>query len=210
MDLNRLRELPLMGILRGIGEEEIGPVAETAIAAGLLAIEITMNTEGAPVLLRKLAAEARGRLMVGAGTVLTQGDLERALDAGASFIVTPTLVEEVMAGCRAREIPVFPGALTPTEIHRAWTAGAAMVKVFPSTAFGPAYFKEIAGPFPGIELLACGGVTPDNIGAFFQNGARAASFGGSVFKRQWLETGAYDDIEAGLRELVGAYKTRCE
>jgi len=206
MDLDRFRELPLLGILRGIREDEVGPVAETALAAGLSAIEITMNTDGAPALIRRLLAEARGRLMVGAGTVLTSEDLEEALDAGASFIVTPTLVEAVTKGCEERGIPVFPGALTPTEIHRAWSAGAAMVKVFPAAAFGPAYFKEIAGPFQEIELLACGGVTPENIGAFFKNGASAASFGGSIFKREWLETGAYDRVEAGLRELVGAYK----
>jgi 2-dehydro-3-deoxyphosphogluconate aldolase/(4S)-4-hydroxy-2-oxoglutarate aldolase len=205
MDLHVFKELPLMGILRGVKEREIEPIVETAVRAGLRAVEITMNTDGAPGLIQKLRAVAKDRLMVWAGTVLTTDDLSRALGAGAGFIVMPTLAPDVVARCVESNVPVFPGALTPQEIQAAWNAGAAMVKVFPSSAFGPSYFKEIAGPFPEIELLACGGVGPDNIGEFFHCGAKAASFGGSIFKRDWMEQGAFDRIEAGVKALIDAY-----
>jgi 2-dehydro-3-deoxyphosphogluconate aldolase/(4S)-4-hydroxy-2-oxoglutarate aldolase len=205
MDLRAFKELPLMGILRGVKEREIEPIAETAVRAGLRALEITMNTDGAPGLIQKLRAVAKERLMVGAGTVLTTEELSRALEAGAGFIVTPTLAPDVVARCIESDVPVFPGALTPKEIQTAWNAGATMVKVFPSSVFGPSYFKEIAGPFPEIALLACGGVGPGNIGEFFHCGAKAASFGGSIFKREWLENGAFDRIEAGIKALVEAY-----
>jgi 2-dehydro-3-deoxyphosphogluconate aldolase/(4S)-4-hydroxy-2-oxoglutarate aldolase len=206
MDLHVFKELPLMGILRGIKEREIEPIVETAVRAGLRAIEITMNSDGAPLLIQKLRAKSKGRLMVGAGTVLTSEDLSRALEAGAGFIVMPTLEPDVVARCVESNVPVFPGALTPQEIQTAWNASATMVKVFPSSVFGPSYFKEIAGPFPEIELMACGGVGPGNIGEFFYCGAKAASFGGSIFKREWMEQGAFDRIEAGIKALVDAYR----
>ncbi len=209
MDFNGFYERPLMGILRGIRDKELAPVLETILAAGLRAIEITMNTKGAAALIKRLADLAAGRILVGAGTVLTSDDLERALDAGARFIVMPTLVEAVVSRCVARAVPVFPGALTPQEIWTAWTAGATMVKVFPSSVFGPAYFREIAGPFPDIPLLACGGVGAHNLNEYFRCGARAASFGGSVFKREWMAQGAFDRIGEAVGALVREFETGC-
>ncbi|MBI3785553.1 MAG: bifunctional 4-hydroxy-2-oxoglutarate aldolase/2-dehydro-3-deoxy-phosphogluconate aldolase, partial [Deltaproteobacteria bacterium] len=154
MDLERFRRLPLLGILRGIAAADVVPLANVAADAGLPAIEVTMNTTGAAGLIRQLNEAAKGRLMVGAGTVLCLDDFDAAVDAGASFIVMPTLVPAVVERCRSAGIPVFPGALTPQEIFNAWQAGATMVKVFPAGAFGPAYLKEVKGPFRNIELLA--------------------------------------------------------
>src|SRR6185436_19530749 len=111
MDLDRFRRLPLLGILRGIAAGDVAPLADAVAGAGLEAIEITMNTAGAPALIRSMVAAAGDRLMVGAGTVLGLDDLARALDAGATFIVMPTLVREVVERCRGAGIPVFPGAL---------------------------------------------------------------------------------------------------
>lgn len=207
MNLETFSKLPLMGILRGVRPDEIGPLTETVIAAGLTTIEITMNTAGAPDLIRRLIDCAQGRLTVGAGTVLSEQYLSAALAAGASFIVMPTLVEPVVRRCVEEGIPVFPGALTPQEIHNAHTAGATMVKVFPANLFGPAYFKDIQGPFDDIPLLACGGVNPETLGAFFANGASAASFGASIFRREWLESGDYQRVGEALRDLIGAYRT---
>ncbi len=207
MDVVRFRELPIVGIVRGIEANEVAPLAEAVAAAGLGALEITMNTEGAPGLIRSMVAAASGRLAIGAGTVLTLDDLEAALDAGASFIVSPTLVPQVVERCVARGVPVFPGALTPQEIHAAWTAGATMVKVFPAAAFGPAYFREIKGPFADIELLACGGVTPENLPAYLAHGASAVAFGGSIFRRDWLADGQFGRVEDEIRRLVRAWQS---
>ena len=147
MDLARFRRLPLLGILRGIAAADVEPLAEAVIGAGLTTVEITMNTAGAPALIARLRAAAGERLMVGAGTVLDLDDLAAALDAGASFIVMPTLDAAVVERCVAERVPVFPGALTPQEIFTAWKAGATMVKVFPAGVFGPGYLREIKGPF---------------------------------------------------------------
>jgi len=202
MDLDRFRRLPLLGILRGISADDVAPLVEAVVGAGLEAIEITMNTADAPALIRAMIGEADGRLIVGAGTVLGTRDLDAALDAGAGFVVMPVLVAEVAERCAAAAVPVFPGALTPQEIFAAWKAGAAMVKVFPASCFGPGYFKEIKGPFADVELLACGGVSSQTIAAYFAAGASAAAFGAGVFRAEWLAERRYHLIREEVEKLV--------
>lgn len=207
MDIESFKKRPLLGILRGVTADTIEPLVETVVAAGLRTIEITMNTAGAPELIRKMTNTAADRLVVGAGTVLSMADLHTALDAGASFIVLPVLVTDVVEYCAENSIPVFPGALTPQEIYTAWNAGATMVKVFPANLFGPVYFKEIKGPFNDIELLACGGVNTKSIRDFFSSRASAVAFGGSVFKRDWIEKGEYSKIQTSIEALVSAWNS---
>jgi 2-dehydro-3-deoxyphosphogluconate aldolase/(4S)-4-hydroxy-2-oxoglutarate aldolase len=204
MDIERFSRLPLMGILRGVRLEELEPLVPAVIRSGLETIEVAMNTEGAPEIIRAIGDLAQGRLVVGAGTVLTKESLEIALDAGATFAVLPALIPEVTSHCARQGVPVFPGALTPKEIFEAWNAGAAMVKVFPSSLVGPAYFKEIKGPFPEIKLLACSGVNAHNIKTYFASGASAAAFGGSIFNRRWLDDGDYRRIELEIKKLIQA------
>ena len=206
MDLTQFRQLPLMGILRGLKAELLEPLTETIVEAGLKTIEITMNTANAAALIRQMKTNAQDRLSIGAGTVLSVNDVRRARDAGAEFIVMPTLVRDVMEYCTKENIPVFPGALTPTEIFEAWQSGATMVKVFPASHFGPAYFKEIRGPFQDIELLACGGVTVENLGEFFSSGAQAVAFGGSVFKKRWLEDQHFSYISDAIKGLITSFE----
>ena len=209
MDLDRFRALPLMGILRGVKADSIEPVVEMAISSGLQTIEITMNTPGAPDLIRRAVKAAQGRLMIGAGTVVTSDHLKVALDAGARFIVLPMLVYDVVEYCRDNEIPVFPGAFSPQEIYNAWVAGATMVKIFPAQFLGPGYIKEIKGPFNSIEMLACGGVTLENIRSYFDCGASAVAFGGSVFREEWLKARDFDSIGRSIKALISAYNRGC-
>jgi 2-dehydro-3-deoxyphosphogluconate aldolase/(4S)-4-hydroxy-2-oxoglutarate aldolase len=209
MDLDRFRELPLMGILRGVTADSIEPMVETAISSGLQTIEITMNTPGAPDLIRRAVKSAQGRLMIGAGTVVTSEHLKLALDAGARFIVSPMLVYDVVEYCHDNEIPVFPGAFTPQEIYNAWVAGATMVKIFPAQFMGPGYIKEIKGPFNSIDMLACGGITPENIRSYFDCGASAVAFGGSVFREEWLKACDFDSIGRSIKALISAYNRGC-
>ncbi len=202
MDINDFKKLPVLGILRGIEEDAIEPITETVVSAGLRTIEITMNTKGAPGLIRRMVRAAQNRLVIGAGTVLTMDDLNSALDSGATFIVLPTLVRDVVEHCAKNSVHVFPGALTPQEIYKAWNAGATMVKVFPAQFFGPTYFREIKGPFQDIELLACGGVKADTLRAFFANGASAVAFGGSVFQKGLISSGQFDRIGDSIRKML--------
>jgi 2-dehydro-3-deoxyphosphogluconate aldolase/(4S)-4-hydroxy-2-oxoglutarate aldolase len=202
LDIDRFRRKPILGIIRGIRADEVEPVAEAIVSGGLESVEITMNTEGAPALIRKMVDRASGRFMVGAGTVLSTDELKLALDSGATFIVMPTLIRDVVELCVKKGIPVFPGALTPQEIYDAWQAGASMVKVFPAKVFGPEYFREVRGPFNNIKLLACAGVTPENMGEYFKNGASAVSFGASVFSRDLLDRKDFSTIQSRIRDYI--------
>ena len=205
MDLEAFQRKPLMGILRGIQLDHLEPVVEHAIEAGLETLEITMNTVGAPELIKHARDIANGRLVLGAGTVLDTVMLDRALEAGATFVVLPTLVGEVASVCVQRNIPVFPGGLTPTEVYTAWRAGAAMVKVFPAQVFGPDYFRELKGPFDEVLLLACGGVSSNTLAAYARAGADGFAFGASVFREEWIAGREYALIGNAIRELVAAH-----
>ena len=208
MDLDRFKQLPIMGILRGIEARIIDPLVETVISAGLQTIEITMNTPRASDLIHRMVCTAKGRLTIGAGTVLNINECHEAIDAGATFIVLPTLIEDVVQFCTKNNIPVFPGALTPQEIFNAWRAGASMVKLFPAKFFGPSYIKEIKAPFQDVQLMACGGVTLDNVQEFFENGASAVSFGASVFRKEWLQNNSFSQIKSMIRGFVDQVKSR--
>jgi 2-dehydro-3-deoxyphosphogluconate aldolase/(4S)-4-hydroxy-2-oxoglutarate aldolase len=203
MDVGQFSELPLMGIVRGVDPGDIEPLLEAVIGAGLKTIEITMNTPGAAGIISKAKSVAGDRIDIGAGTVLSKKDLNEALDAGASFVVMPAFIEEIVTTCVDKKVPVFPGAFTPREVLDSWNAGASMVKVFPSSMFGPRYIKELKGPYDGIKLMAVGGVRLENVDEYFSCGADAVAFGGSVFRKEWL--GAKDF--ASIEKLVGQYVT---
>ena len=200
--MDKLRQVTYLGILRGINSDVLEPLLEVVVSSGLKVLEITMNTPNAPELIRKAVKISDGKLMIGAGTVLNMKSMHDALDAGATFIVMPVLVEDVLGYCANNEIPVFPGALTPQEIYNAWNAGATMVKVFPAKVFGPAYFKEVKAPLNDIKLLACGGVKPENIKEYFECGADAVAFGASVFRKEWLLKKDFKSIEQAIRKLI--------
>ncbi|MBU0684097.1 MAG: bifunctional 4-hydroxy-2-oxoglutarate aldolase/2-dehydro-3-deoxy-phosphogluconate aldolase [Candidatus Omnitrophica bacterium] len=193
-----------MGIVRGVLLESVEPLLEAVIASGLKTIEITMNTPHVGSIISKAKTISRGRIAVGAGTVVSEEDLQCALDNGAEFIVMPIFSEGVVNFCVKKNIPVFPGALTPQEVFRAWSAGACMVKVFPASRFGPGYIKDLKGPFDKIKLMAVGGVALDNIKDYFSAGSDAVAFGASVFKKEWLANKDFESIKNLTREYVNA------
>jgi 2-dehydro-3-deoxyphosphogluconate aldolase/(4S)-4-hydroxy-2-oxoglutarate aldolase len=203
MNVARFLELPLMGILRGIDRSLIDPLFSAVIEAGLETIEITMNTEDACGLIKEAAEKYGNRINIGAGTVLTIRDLYRAVDAGARFIVSPVMDKKIVKYCVKRSLPVFPGAFTPQEILTAWDRGATMVKVFPAGLLGPAYLKQLKGPFDKVRLMAVGGITLDNMNEYFISGARAVAFGSSVFRRTLLGSGSFGTIKTLVSEYVG-------
>lgn len=205
MDINEFKNLPVMGILRNITISDLQPLLETVINAGLKTIEIALNTKNAIKLIKEAVKFSSGRLTIGAGTVLNKEDAKKAIDAGVTFIVTPVLIDEVAGFCAENRIPHFPGALTPTEIYNAWQKGATMVKVFPASMFGPSYFREIKGPFNKIELMAVGGVTPENVQQYFSNGASAVAFGASIFRKEWIDKKDFASIEKKVRRFLSLF-----
>lgn len=201
-ELSRFEEEPVLGIIRGVTRDSLQGVVEAAITGGLRYIEITLNTPNAPALIETVAKDYSQSLCVGAGTVLSPRDAATALASGAKFLVTPTLNEEVAAFCREKRVAFFPGAFTPTEIEKAWKAGAAMVKVFPASRLGPEYIGEVKGPFQDIRLMAVGGVGPRNIADYLAAGASALAVGGSVFSTSRMENRDFSLIRRDIEEFL--------
>jgi 2-dehydro-3-deoxyphosphogluconate aldolase/(4S)-4-hydroxy-2-oxoglutarate aldolase len=177
-----------IGIARGLGLRDLIPAFNAAIEGGFNNLEVTMNTNNAPQIILSLVKEFKGRAIIGAGTVTNNTDLKLALKAGAQFIVSPNTDSDIIKFCKKNGIPVYPGALTPTEIYSAWKYGASMVKVFPISSMGGfSYIKELKGPFDDIKLLACGGVNPSNIIDYKLCGVDGIALGAGLFKKEWIE-----------------------
>lgn len=186
-DWDKFNELPVVGILRGYSSEQVRNIVEYSTLGGLRNIEITVNSEGFADLIRLAIDTAAGRMNVGAGTVCTIADLDCAIAAGASYIVTPIVNPEVIFTCRERGIPVIAGAFTPTEVYTAWSQGADMVKVFPINHFGPGYIKDLLGPLDKIPLVPTGGVSLANMVEYLKAGARGFGVGSPLFDKKRVE-----------------------
>jgi len=195
-------EVPVIGILRGVDPGFVGDVVDASFAAGLDAVEITMNSE------RPLETISRHRPSVpagkhlGVGTIRTAAEAERAIGAGAMFLVTPNTDAEVISCARAQGVPVIAGAMTPTEVHTAWSAGADMVKIFPCRALGPPYLRELLGPFDGVPLVAVGGVGRDNVRDYFAAGATAVGVGATLFGATALASRDLGGVARSIADFI--------
>ena len=205
-DLHRFELAPVIGILRGVKEESLQGVAEASIAGGLEFLEITLNTPDSFNLIKKATVQHTD-LTIGAGTVLSAEEAKKAFDSGAQFIVAPDFEEEVAAFCVENKLAYFPGALTPTEIQRAWKSGATMVKVFPASQMGPDYFKQVKGPFDKVKLIAVGGVNPGNIKNYLDAGADAVALGGSIYSVERMENARFQEIQKDIEEFMFEVKS---
>jgi 2-dehydro-3-deoxyphosphogluconate aldolase/(4S)-4-hydroxy-2-oxoglutarate aldolase len=201
----QFRHLPVVAILRFFRRAEVEKLVPASMAGGLRNIEVTMNSEGAEDLIRLTCELVGGQGNVGAGTVTTVEEMTRALKAGASFIVTPAVIPEVIRGCVERQVPVMPGAMTPTEILTAWRLGATIVKVFPADQLGPGHIKALKAPFPQIPLMPTGGVTVETLPAFKKAGADAFGVGGSLFDPKQATAGNWDWFREQAARFATAY-----
>jgi len=199
------QRLPLVGILRGLPPEKLRPVIETALEGGLTNVEITMNTPGAGEQIRTAREIAGHAANIGAGTVTSLTRLEAALAAGACFIVTPTIVPAVVERCVQLQVPVFPGAFTPTEIQQAWEMGATMVKVFPAEVLGPAYLRSLKGPLPHLKLMPTGGVNLHTLPDYAQAGADAFGVGSPLFHTERIVVNDWEWLRLQCRAFAAAY-----
>lgn len=197
--------LPIVGIMRNFPPTQLQSVVEAYQSAGLSTLEITMNSERAIDTIRGLRERWGGKMNIGAGTVLSQKDLEAALDAGAQFIVTPVVNKAVIKACAEKGVPVFPGAMTPTEIYQAWMWGATAVKVFPARTLGPGYIKDVLEPLNKLKLLPTGGVSPENFLDFMKAGAHGVGMATALFPKEIIEREDWEGLRGFYAEIAGKY-----
>lgn len=198
--LKALHEVSIVAVIRAPSADAAVAMSHALVKGGVRGIEVTFSTPGAADAIARVAKELPNAL-VGAGTVLDVTQLDAACTAGAEFLVSPHFDPELLQEARERGVPYLPGALTPTEIVRAWKAGAACVKLFPGSAVGPGYVKAIRGPLPDVPLMPTGGVDEKNLGEWLKAGVVAVGLGGA------LATGTLDEIEAASRRIMNALDT---
>ena len=199
---NGFSKVPIVGIIRNLSFDTIEKILPIYLSAGLTTIEITMNTQAAEEIIRFAADKYRGQLNVGAGTVCNTEELDLAIRAGSQFIVTPILDPDVVRTCVSKNIPVFPGAYTPTEIYQAWKLGASMVKVYPATSLGPEYIKDVKAPLNKIKLMPTGGINLDNIQTFIKAGADGLGIGSQLFDKTLIKDENWEGLELHFKQYV--------
>ncbi|ADG79600.1 2-dehydro-3-deoxyphosphogluconate aldolase/4-hydroxy-2-oxoglutarate aldolase OS=Tsukamurella paurometabola(strain ATCC 8368 / DSM / CCUG 35730 / CIP 100753/ JCM 10117 / KCTC 9821 / NBRC 16120 / NCIMB 702349 / NCTC 13040) OX=521096 GN=Tpau_3005 PE=3 SV=1 [Tsukamurella paurometabola] len=200
--LDDLRADRVLTVVRAPDLPDAAALCRALAAGGIRTVELTFTTPGVLDHLERAATVVETCL--GVGTVRTSAQARDAVNAGARFLVTPDVNEDVAQTARDFGIPVFLGALTPTEVARAAALGSVAVKIFPARAFGPGYLKDLHGPFPGLPLLPSGGVSESNAHEFLDAGAVAVCAGTSVVPPATVAAGDWADITTRAARFVAA------
>ena len=200
----------LIVIVRGVEGHKLIPLAEAMYEGGIRFIEITYSMNGAvsdektAENIRTLVSHFRGRMHIGAGTVLTERQVELTAEAGGEFIISPDTNSAVIAKTRELGLVSIPGALTPTEVMTAHRAGADFVKLFPVTSMGPAYVKAVGAPLSMIRFLAVGGVNEKNMGEYLAVGVSGFGIGSNIVNLKMVKEGDFEGITRLAREFLSA------
>jgi 2-dehydro-3-deoxyphosphogluconate aldolase/(4S)-4-hydroxy-2-oxoglutarate aldolase len=177
------------------------------IDGGIDVIEFTYTNPKAGAAIEVVKSAFRDTVMAGAGTVLDPETCRAAILQGADFIVTPTVNVDTIRMCLRYAVPTVIGAFTPTEILSAWQTGATFVKVFPASAAGPRYLKDVAGPLPHVKLIPTGGVSAENAGDYIRAGARAVALGGNLVYPDAVANKDWETITARAQAVVEAVRS---
>ena len=197
--LATLKANRILAVVRAPSAESALRATEALVAGGITGIEITFSTPETPRVIRELVARYGEQIYLGAGTVTTPEEADKAAEAGARFLVSPGTRRELTAIMKATGLVVMTGALTPSEVMAAIEYGVDVVKIFPASLGGPPYLKSLRGPFPNVPLMPTGGVTPENIGDWFAAGAVAVGAGGELVSGADLAAERYDEVERKAR-----------
>ncbi len=203
--IRRIEEIGIVPVVRAASVEQANRAVEAICAGGIPVVEITMTVPNAVSVIREVAQQYGGKVLIGAGTVITDEQAESCLHAGAEFLVSPGLATSVLTIAEAAGKLAIPGALTPTELMQAQKAGARLVKIFPcGNVGGPKYLKSLKAPFPNASLIPTGGVNAANAAEFIAAGAFALGVGADLVDAKALREGDLGKISAAARELVNA------
>lgn len=202
-------EIEATGVVAIVRLDDLGaavPLTEALVEGGVRAIEFTFTNRLAGRAIEAVREALGERAIVGAGTVLDAETARIALLHGAQFIVTPVVDEATIQVCSRYAVPSAIGALTPTEIFRAWQAGATFVKVFPASVGGPTYLKDVRGPLPQVKLIPTGGVSVETAGEFIRAGAVAVAAGSNLVDAKTVAAEEWGTLTERARSLVAAVR----
>ena len=204
--LAALRDGGIVPVIRADSADTALRIVDALVSGGIRTLEITMTVPDAIGAIKAVSDRFGSSVLLGAGTVTSRALAEGSLDAGAEFLVTPCVVPDVIAVAKERGVAVLPGAMTPTEVFTAWSAGGDIVKIFPASNVGGAsYLKALKGPFPQIPLCPTGGVNLQTIGEFVKAGASAVGVGGELVSKAAIDAGDYGKITELAKQYVAAH-----
>lgn len=203
--LKAISNIGVVAVVRAKSAQEATLIAQSCIDGGVLAIEITFTVAEAAAVIKSLTETIQNdALIIGAGTVLDVRTAQKAIDAGAKFIVSPGFDLETNQLCQSLNIPYLPGCLTPTEIMQATRCGCEVIKLFPGSTFGPDYVKALKGPFPELNIMPTGGVSLSNVDRWINNGVIAIGVGSELTGP--ATKGDYPGVTALAKSFVAAVK----
>jgi 2-dehydro-3-deoxyphosphogluconate aldolase/(4S)-4-hydroxy-2-oxoglutarate aldolase len=204
--LNRMAEAGVVAVIRAKSKDQLIDITSALIEGGVPSIEVTMSTPKAIAGIEQLADKFGDKAIVGVGTCIDAATARDAIAAGAQFVVSPITDPEIIATTIRYGKISIPGAFTPTEIVRAWTLGGDVIKVFPATALGPQYFKDILAPLPQLKLTPTGGVDQKTTGAWIKAGAVCVGAGSALVSKDALAKNDWSAVTAAAKQFVDAVK----
>jgi 2-dehydro-3-deoxyphosphogluconate aldolase / (4S)-4-hydroxy-2-oxoglutarate aldolase len=200
--VRRIEACGVVAVIRLQDGSRLRAVVGALADGGITALEVTMTVPRAIELIREIAPTLPAGFDIGAGTVVDPDTARAAIDAGARFVVGPVFRPGVIDACHRAGAAVMPGCFSPTEILAAWDAGADIVKVFPATALGPTFFKDVRGPLPRVKLMPTGGVSLENAGDWIRAGAVAIGVGSALVDAKLVSAGDYAAITDRAKRFV--------
>lgn len=203
-NLQLIEDTGVVAVIRMDDRAKVMPVFDALMEGGVKCIEITMSTPKAIDAIEEAASKLPSGMLLGVGTVLDSETARTAILAGAEYVVSPITDFDTIRLCQRYDKVVIPGAYTPTEIVRAWEAGADIVKVFPASVGGPGYIKALRGPLPQIALQPTGGVTVENAADFIRAGATAVGIGGELVDKKAVAEGRFEIIRDRAVRLISS------
>jgi 2-dehydro-3-deoxyphosphogluconate aldolase/(4S)-4-hydroxy-2-oxoglutarate aldolase len=204
--LKRIAGLGLLAVLRAPDPAGARRAVDALVEAGVLGIEITYSTPEAASVIADVKQSYGDEVLVGAGTLVTHAQVAEAAEAGASYLVSPGLDEEVVASMRATSLPAMAGVLTPTEVMRGVRLGLDVMKLFPGSLGGPTYLRSLRGPFPEVPFMPTGGVSADNVGDWLAAGAVAVGAGSELASAGDISSGDFAAVREKGRSFLRAIR----
>lgn len=214
--IQTIKTSKIIAIVRGVESSRLIPLAESLYDGGIRLMEITYSADGSVSdsetadNIGSLTKHFKGKMYIGAGTVLTEDQVKKTFNDGGQFIISPNTDSEVIKYTKKLGMVSIPGALTPSEAETAKLAGADFVKLFPITSMGASYVKAITAPLSHIPFLAVGGVTPQNVREYLDAGVCGFGIGSNIINKDYIGSGDYGKITELAREYFSAINCETE
>ena len=200
--LSSLINCGAIAVIRLADPNKLIKVAQAIYEGGVSGIEITMTVPDAINVIKTASAELGSYMNIGVGSVLDAATAQKAIDAGAKYVVSPIFKKEIVDAAHKNNVPVMPGAFTPTEVQTAYEAGADIIKIFPADVVGMAFFKGVLAPMPHLKLMPTGGVSLTNAGEWLKAGACAVGVGSALLSKQAIAEGNYRVLTDNAKILM--------